>query len=79
MKFGKCKDNRGKRVKGSWVFGGCEYLFNGNMQQYVAGKIFAIVVPDRNWDTLKPIIAKWIKPGQLFSQMPGVLIKNHPG
>ena len=57
-KIGKRKYNRGKRVEGQWVFGGCETT-NSN-------KIFVVPVQDRSKETLQREIKKWIKPGSVI-------------
>ena len=53
-KVGKRKYNRGKRVEGQWVFGGCEYGNSNNM--------FLVPVKDRSARTLEAEIEKWIMP-----------------
>ena len=62
-KFGKRKNNCGHHVEGNWVFGGCEYRFNESTGYWYAGKTFAVVVQQRDRETLFPIIARWILPG----------------
>ena len=55
-KFGKrkkCRNRRGHRVDGVWVFGGIEQ--HGNAQ-YGNNKYFALCVPDRTAATLLPLI-----------------------
>ena len=54
-KFGKRKYNKGRRVKGNWVFGGVE---RGDKT-----KIFMFRVEKRDEATLIPLIQKFIKPG----------------
>jgi transposase-like protein len=56
-KFGKRKYNRGHRVEGVWVFGGVETTEER--------KMFAIVVENRNNDTLKALILKYVRPGSI--------------
>lgn len=53
-KFGKRKYNRGRLIKGKWVFGGYE---RGSK------KIFIMPVEDRTADTLLTCIQQWILPG----------------
>ena len=53
-KFGKRKYNRGRMVKGQWVFGGVE---RGSKN------FFLVAVDDRSQETLLPIIQEWILPG----------------
>ncbi|KYQ59911.1 hypothetical protein ALC60_01006 [Trachymyrmex zeteki] len=53
-KIGKRKYNRGRLVKGQWIFGGYE---QGSK------KIFIVPVEDRMEKTLLEIIKKWILPG----------------
>ena len=64
-KFGKRKYNRGHRVEGNWVFGGIEYIYDIQNFRFKAGKTFCVVVPKRDFDTLFPIIGRWILPGTL--------------
>jgi transposase-like protein len=51
---GKRKYHRGRRVRTRWVFGGIERSTR---------KCFLEVVPNRNAQTLLPIIRKWISNG----------------
>ncbi|KYQ50359.1 hypothetical protein ALC60_10560 [Trachymyrmex zeteki] len=53
-KIGKRKYNRGRLVKGQWVFGGYE---QGSK------KVFVVPVEDRTEKTLLAIIKEWILPG----------------
>ena len=53
-KFGKQKYNRGRVVKGHWVFGGME---RGG------GDSFLVEVAQRDAATLLPIIAQYVRPG----------------
>ena len=52
-KFGRWKYNRGRPVKGQWVFGGMERE---------SGRAFLVPVPDRTADTLTSVIRAWIEP-----------------
>ena len=57
-KFGKrkkCKNGRGHRVEGAWVFGGVEV---GANELYNNNKYFAVVVEDRKAVTLLPLITR---------------------
>lgn len=54
-KFGKRKYNRGHRVEGVWVVGGVEIT---NKR-----RCFLVTVPNRNAETMKTIIQKFIRPG----------------
>ena len=64
-KFGKRHYNRGHRVEGNWVFGGCEYVYDPSTYRFYTGQVFAIVCNDRSWNSLNQHIAKWIRPGTL--------------
>ncbi|GFX75918.1 putative transposase-like protein [Trichonephila clavipes] len=63
--FGKRKYNRGKRVKGTWVFGGIERSTN---------KCFLHVVQDRSKDTLLASIKSNIKEVQPSYRIAGNLM-----
>ncbi|XP_071652542.1 uncharacterized protein [Temnothorax longispinosus] len=54
VKIGKRKYNRGRLVKGQWIFGGYE---RGTK------KIFIVPVQDRTEETLLACIKEWILPG----------------
>ena len=56
-KFGKRKYNRGSRVEGVWVVGGVERTSKR--------KCFLITVPNRNAETLKDIICRYVKRGSI--------------
>jgi len=53
-KIGKRKYNRGRLVKGHWIFGGYERD---------SKKIFIVPVEDRTEETLLACIKEWILPG----------------
>jgi transposase-like protein len=53
-KLGRRKYNRGRLVKGQWIFGGYERE---------SKKIFVVPVEDRTTDTLLGCIKEWIVPG----------------
>ncbi|KYM95849.1 hypothetical protein ALC62_13500 [Cyphomyrmex costatus] len=53
-KIGKRKYNRGRLVKGQWIFGGYEQ---------VSKKVFVVPVENRTEQTLLAIIKEWILPG----------------
>lgn len=53
-KFGKRKNNQGRIVEGSWIFGGI---------QRDTKECFAVRVETRDTDTLIPLCIKYIKPG----------------
>ncbi|GFW08984.1 putative isxo2-like transposase domain protein [Trichonephila clavipes] len=65
--FGKRKYNRGKRVKGTWVFGGIESHQNKGLLQVPPilhlNQCFFHVVKDRSKDTLLASIKSNIKEG----------------
>jgi hypothetical protein len=65
-KFGKRKYNRGKRIQGTWVFGGVEILYHDNGRAY-AGRCFAVAVPDRTRATLLPLLRQFVEPGSHIS------------
>jgi hypothetical protein len=54
-KFRKRKYNQGKRVDGVWVVGGVERM--------PERKVFLLMVPNRNQNTLKLIIDTFVKDG----------------
>ena len=57
-KFGKrkkCRNRRGHRVEGAWVFGGVE---NGAGDLYGNNKFFSVVVENRTAETLLPLIIR---------------------
>jgi transposase-like protein len=56
-KFGKRKYNRGHHVEGAWVFGGVEVTQER--------KFFALVVENRNANTLNELIKKFVLPGSV--------------
>lgn len=56
-KFGKRKNNRGKNVKGAWVFGGIERN---------TGRTFLVQVHNRTRETLLGLIKEWIAPGSII-------------
>lgn len=56
-KFGKRKYNRGREVKGKWVFGAIERE---------SKKCSFRVVERRDQETLLPIIQQWIRPGTVI-------------
>ena len=55
-KFGRRKYNRGRQVDGHWVFGGIES---------VSGECFLVEVQQRDANTLRPLIAQYIRPGSI--------------
>ena len=60
---------RGKRVEGCWVFGGCERLkSDGKLykRKNKAGRMFSCIIKDRTQKTLIPLIKKYIAPGTLI-------------
>ena len=59
VNIGKRKYNRGKRVEGQWIFGGCE--------KNDSKKMFLVPVPCRTKDVLLPLIQRWILPGSVIS------------
>jgi hypothetical protein len=54
--FGRRKYNRGRPVKGQWIFGGVERE---------SGKTFLVPLPDRTPDKLTAVIDAWIEPGTM--------------
>lgn len=56
-KIGKRKYNRGRLVKGHWIFGGYERE---------SKKIFIVPVEDRTETTLLACIKEWILPGTII-------------
>ena len=65
-KFGKCKYGRGRKVQGTWVFGGVEVLEDGSGCRR-AGKCFAVAVPDRTASTLLPILLHYVRAGSYIT------------
>ena len=53
-KFGKCKNHKGQEIDGQWVFGG---IFHQDR------KFFLVTVPNREKETLLPLIEERIAPG----------------
>jgi len=64
-KFGKRKYNRGRRVKGCWVFGMIERILHEG-GKYKAGKFVTCVVKKRNEVTLRALIERYILPGSII-------------
>ena len=60
MKFGKRKYSRGKPVKEDWVFG----------VERGSNRCFLEVVEDRFYETLVPLIQKYIEPGTTIISEP---------
>ena len=58
---GKRKYHCGKRVKGQWLFGGCE------KNDYK--KMFLVPVLFRTKAVLLPLIQRWILPGSVISSV----------
>uniref|UniRef100_A0A915DEK8 ISXO2-like transposase domain-containing protein n=1 Tax=Ditylenchus dipsaci TaxID=166011 RepID=A0A915DEK8_9BILA len=56
-KFGKRKYNRGKRIEGSWVFGGISRK---------TGNVFMVQVEKRDRATLIPLVRQWNLPGTVI-------------
>lgn len=64
-KYGKRKYNKGKRVKGNWVFGGIERKYDETTRKFSTGKCFMVVVEKRNRPILRDEMLKFIRPGTL--------------
>ena len=64
--FGRRKYGRGHKVDTKWVFGGVEIVPDATWKKK-GGKYFAVVVPDRQLNTLYPIMLKFIRPGTLIT------------
>lgn len=56
-KIGKRKFNKGRMLKGQWIFGGIERATN---------KVFIVPVENRSSKTLLPLIRKYIAPGSII-------------
>lgn len=57
-KFGKVKYHRGHRVEGIWVVGGIEHTDER--------KCFLTTVPNRNAQTMRAIITRYVRPGKII-------------
>lgn len=56
-KLGKKKYNKGRVLRGQWIFGGIERD---------SGKLFILPISDRSTDTLIPLTTRYIKPGSII-------------
>jgi transposase-like protein len=57
-KFGKRKDNKGRRAKGMWVL--------GIISEQERGRIVLVPIADRSASTIIPIIKKYVAPGTVI-------------
>jgi len=57
-KFGKRKYNTGHRVEGVWVIGGVE--------RTPERRVFLVAVENRNADTIKALILRYVAPGSII-------------
>ena len=64
--FSNSNVQRGHRVDGAWVLGAIEHLVDPTTGKGRAGRFFALVVENRDRETIFPIVKKYIRPGSVI-------------